>query len=405
VNILFTAVGNFLTVEAQACLTEWRASYHAVEQMPMERVAAYLRLDRASTLALVDAIVCMADSDTVISEGYRPPALDFPLQKALALAGDVRGLPGACTMRDGRKWNSIPFVIFCGRWDSGTVLARRQSDALVYPFPGPLEALMTIQTVFDDYQDKVLADYESLGILVRVSEGRVQIGPALRLRKERAESAYYYAAGDRRRHTGLVTVKRDSEGLRRDVEMFQYLLERKSSESEMHRFFEEHPAILMQARMGIPISHAPRFANPKDNTPDFAFSPILGPWDAKAIELMELKGPAEATLRKGPHPGFTAKVMKAVDQIRDYARYLPNPDNLDAVLRALGYLPDYSKLAVLIGREPKSEEERAVWAQRQSELNVKVVTYDEILATQEAQLKKRPSPYRLRYGTPDYPLE
>jgi hypothetical protein len=47
----------------------------------------------------------------------------------------------------------------------------------------------------------------------------------------------------------------------------------------------------MQARMGIPISHGPRLAKPKDNTPDFSFSPILGPWDDKAVELMELKAP------------------------------------------------------------------------------------------------------------------
>jgi hypothetical protein len=61
VNILFTSVGNFLTVEAEVCLSEWRAKYHIVKQMPMERVTSYLRFDQASGLALVDAIVCMAD--------------------------------------------------------------------------------------------------------------------------------------------------------------------------------------------------------------------------------------------------------------------------------------------------------------------------------------------------------
>lgn len=123
----------------------------------------------------------------------------------------------------------------------------------------------------------------------------------------------------------------------------------------------------------------------------------------RAIELMELKGPAERVLRKGPHPGFTAKVMRAVDQVRDYGRYLGYPANLQAVLEALGYVPDDSKLAVLIGREPKTDEERETLTQRQSELNVNVVTYDEILATQESQLKRR-EPYVLRYGTPAFPL-
>ncbi len=105
----------------------------------MERIATYLRFDLASALALVDAIVCMADTDMIVFEGFqRYPGLDFPLEKALALAEDVCNLPGACTMRDGRKWNSIPFVIFSGRWDSGTVLARRRTHAHIYLPTDPL---------------------------------------------------------------------------------------------------------------------------------------------------------------------------------------------------------------------------------------------------------------------------
>lgn len=383
----------------------------------MERVTSYLRFDGASELALVDAIVCMADMDVEYAArtvrfdlsgdwllGESPfPRLDSPLEKALVLADDVGKLPEACTMRDGRKWKSIPFIIFSGRADSASSAARRRSNVSILPPYDPTGAMSAIARVVDKYQERVLADYEALGILVRFVKGRAQIGPALHFKPERTESEYYYAPGDRRTHKSWVTVKRDNEGLRADVELFQLLLDRKASETDMHRFFEEHPAILMQARMGIPISHAPRFAVPKDNTPDFTFSPILGPWNAKAAELMELKGPAERVLRKGPHPGFTAKVMRAVDQVRDYGRYLGFPANLQAVLEMMGYVPEDSKLAVLIGREPKTDEERETLAQRQRELNVNVVTYDEILATQEKQVK--PSyPYKIKYGSPDYLL-
>jgi hypothetical protein len=347
---------------------EWRATYHAVEQLPMGRVTSYLRLDRASSLAMVDAIVCMADMDAeysartvrfdlsgdwLIGDGLFA-RLDSPLQKALVLADDVRKLPETCTMQDGRKWKSIPFIIFSSRASSA---ASRRLNASILPPSDPAGAVSAVARVVDKYHESVLADYEALGILVRVEKGRVQIGTALHLKAEGAESEYYHAPGDRRTHTSWVTVKRDNEGLRADVELFQILLERKASETEMHQFFEEHPAILMQARMGIPISHAPQFANPKANTPDFAFSPILGPWDGKAVELLELKGPAGRLLRKPPHPGFAADVTRAVDQVRDYGRYLADPSNLQAVLKGLGYVPDDSKLGVLIGREPRSEEE------------------------------------------------
>src|SRR5260370_20707016 len=108
-NILFTSVG-FGTLEADACVSEWKARHHLIEQMPMDRISSYLRFGPASTLALVDAIVCMADSGAIApaeDDVRRLPGLDFPLEKALALAEDVRNLPDVCAMRDARQWKNI----------------------------------------------------------------------------------------------------------------------------------------------------------------------------------------------------------------------------------------------------------------------------------------------------------
>lgn len=80
--------------------------------------------------------------------------------------------------------------------------------------------------------------------------------------------------------------------------------------------------------------------------------------------------------------------------MRDYSRYLGDPANLAAVLEALGYLPRKPKLAVLIGRVAKNDPDREAFMLRQSELDVKVVTYDEILQTQASQI--RPPVYTLR---------
>ena len=66
---------------------------------------------------------------------------------------------------------------------------------------------------------------------------------------------------DRRSNRGWVTVKRDDQGLRHDVDIFQYLLDTNAGETEMHRFFEQHPAFLMEALLGMPLSpHRPVFA-------------------------------------------------------------------------------------------------------------------------------------------------
>jgi hypothetical protein len=374
----------------------------------MERLVSSLHFDRASTLALVDAIVCMADTDMVI---FHPEtdfrAFDYPLQKALALAADVRSLPENCTMRDGRKWKSMPFVILCRAFNSDAgQLLRERAHAHIYVSVDPAASLNQIQKVVDEYHDRVLEDYSNLGILVRFRNGRTQIGPALKRKDPRAESAYYYAPGDRRNNSDWLTVKRDRDGLRHDVELFEMLLDKNASETEMHRFFEEHPAILMQAWMAVPISHVPNFDRPKDNKPDFAFSPILGPRGDATVEILELKGPAEKTLTQGPHRGFTSKVHRAIDQVRDYERYLHDPVNIQAILRALGYIPDDSKLAVMIGRSPRNAADAEAFAQRQSEIDVKVVTYDEILVQQSSQLSSSYSagPYTLRCGTTMYPF-
>jgi hypothetical protein len=400
-NLLFTSPNDVLSLEAQGFFEEWRARQHIVEFMPFGRVATYLRFERASSLALVDAIVCMTDPLSIGSlEDLE--TIDFPFEKALALAAEVRSLPGSCAMRDGRKWRSLPFVIFGESF--GYELAPSgpgQTHAHIHHSMHPSMTLRTVEKIVSEYQERVLEDYEDLGILIRFEKGRAQIGPALQLKDSRAESEYYYYPGDRRNNKGWVTVKRDDQGLRHDVELFQMLLARNASETEMHRFFEEHPAILMQARLGIPISHGPNFDSPKDNRPDFSFAPILGPWNEKSIELLELKGPAEKTFKQGFHPGFAAKVHNAVDQVRDYDRYLRDPLNISAVLRSLGYIPENAKLAVLIGRKPKDLTDRAAWTQRQSELNVEVITYDEILEKQERQIK---APYTLRFGTAAHPL-
>jgi hypothetical protein len=101
---------------------------------------------------------------------------------------------------------------------------------------------------------------------------------------------------------------------------------------------------------------------------------------------LELKGPGEKLLTKGLHAGFAAKVHRAVDQVRDYDRYLLDPSNAEAIKRSFGYIPSSSHLAVLIGRAPRCELEAERLSQRRAEIDVDIVTYDEILQKQADQM-------------------
>lgn len=380
-NILLTSTGFLEDREHGLLIQTWRDHHHIVETLPFERLMAYLSFDPSSRWAAVDAVVCKADTDP---EGIAA----YTLQRALKLAADFRGLPEFCAMRDGRKWKSIPFILISEQPYHFVFPEEisRLNVTLVHPSPYPLEILLKVRDTVDDYIRRVLEDYRNLGLIVRFEKGRAQLGPALKKKDPDMESSYYYAPADRRNNRGWVTVMRDNEGLRADVELFQQLLDMNVSETQMQRFFEEHPFFLMQARLGIQIPH-PSYAT-KRWSPDFAFTSILGPRDISDIELLEMKGPAERVLnRHKNHPGFTSILHSAINQVRDYGRFINHPDNHKKIMAQLGYVPTQSRLAVLIGRDYQDEEKKEMLERRRSETpDIDIITYDKILETQADQL-------------------
>lgn len=293
-------------------------------------------------------------------------------------------------MRDGRKWKSIPFVLISDLDYHFTYPAEieRLKITLARPTPYTSDIIPKISDTVDDYIKRVLEDYHDLGLMITFEKGHARIGPALKKKDPEMESAYYYAPADRRDNKRLMTVMRDGEGLRADLELFQQLLDMGASERRMQQFFEDNPFFLTQARMGVQIAH-PSYKT-KRWSPDFAFTSILGFTDVKDIELLEMKGPAENLLNTHHHhPGFTAKLSSAIDQVRDYGHYLNNPTNEEKLLKQLGYIPTQSKLAVLIGRNVDKDEYREILEYRQSFVpDVEIITYDKILETQAAQMSR-----------------
>lgn len=388
-NLLYITIGDESISDRDERVSEWRQRNHIVEPFPADRLVSYLRFGVSSTLASIDAIVCDADTRQInYFRGVPEPEFRVPLWRAMGLAEAVRSLPENRAMRDGRTWKSIPFVVFANPLECESPVQYPASLATVLPpyCNGiPSLALARIQESVDRYHDRLFREYQTAGISTRIERGHAQIGPVKKPNLTK-ESAYYSAAMDRRDHKSWVTVKRDDEGVRDDVEVLQQLLDRNATEPELHAFFEQHPALLMESMLGIPLSHKPNFIQPRNFKPDFALSPILGPLDENSIELLELKRPKERLLTGRLHRGFTARVHRAIDQVRDYDRYLRDPLNLEAVLKAFRYFPERSKLAVLIGRTPNGSDLETL-ARRRREINVQIVTYDLILETQASQIR------------------
>ena len=265
--------------------------------------------------------------------------------------------------------------------------------ASIVPPNGSIDCLLrSVEDKVDKYHERLLEDYEYRGMLVRSAKGRTQISPALLPKRRHEESEYYHVPADRRKHVRnrWLTIMRDNEGISTDVAMLEQLLNSNANEQEMQRFFEEHPAILMQARLGIPVAH-PTLATPRRYSPDVAFTPVLGGMHGDPVDLLELKGPDAAVLNNTKrHRGFSSALHKAIDQVRDYGRYLSNLENATRLIQKLGYLPTTPQMAVLIGRGLKDDAENEIFRRREAEqLDVKVITYDDILEGQTRQLSNR----------------
>jgi hypothetical protein len=183
VNLLYTTTHGYEPLKAQRNVAEWRYFQHLVEYLPANRLANYLRFDTSSSLALIDAIVCSANGVAISIDKNMRPRLNYPLERAMVLSWDVRDLPESCAMHDGKKWRSIPFIIFYSPVDHHLAeYAGAETHAHLVPagYDYAQILLMQIKTIVKDFHQRVLADYQYCGMLVRFENGRAQIRPALK---------------------------------------------------------------------------------------------------------------------------------------------------------------------------------------------------------------------------------
>ena len=349
-------------------------------------LSAYLLLDMSAKHALVDLIAFLPD---IMGDSHP--------QRSRAVIDDVRALPESCCMRDGRKWKRIPCVVLCeSEYEAGAWCLREARIPTVqfstvdnyWHFDRTLKQL---QNIVDKYQERVLEGYQQVGILVDYERGRYRVKWAYQQRDPDAENEYYYAPADRRKLKDYITVHRDVAGIAYEAKLFEELINApETRERDLQRFLEQHPAFLMDAMQGIPISHRPRFARPKAWTPDFVVPPVATLDGSRSVELTELKGVHAPLLTGKQHRAFSHNVMAAINQVRDYNRVLRerHPANVKTVLDTFGYMPEKVRMAVVIGRAPTTRADRETLERRMGEQpDVRIVPYDEILQVQQSQIE------------------
>jgi len=373
--------------------------------MQGSEIVRYLLFAPASEFASIDAIVFLEPSiDVGIAQ--TPDGRFVPVPEMTPWEGHfhnariseaIRSLPENCAMRDGRKWKTIPQIVLTTHghrhqaYDGLDVeFVIDVTQQMLFEGYGSPVTWNKIEKIVNNYHQNAAQEYERVGFLVINDHGLYRVKRGFH-KKNANESEFYYGGKDRRRFQRFVTIGRDSDGVEYEAWLFEQLLNNsQAGERELHNFFEEHPDLLAEIMMGVPISHKPYFATNKQ-TPDFSVAPILPRDSGEWVKLLELKGPDANVLRnkRHLHRDLAPAVSQALAQVRDYDESIHDPLNLMAVEKALGYIPEFSERAVLIGRNPPSEDDK-LWDKRRAEQpGVRIITYDEVLQEQRTRHKWR----------------
>jgi Domain of unknown function (DUF4263) len=304
---------------------------------------------------------------------------------ALLLADEIAALPPSVAMFDGRQWRSIPIlVILTG---GGYVPIAANIEAICgdnddeHMFDWGAE---TLGKQVEAYREAILSEYGDAGLIVHYERGRYVVNPALKLR-EQIEGRYYYGPADKR-PKGFITVHRDRLGRHLAVDEFEWLINREDvSEQELQRFFENHPHFLSMSHTAMPRVRLQRHDG-SVLIPDFVLKPIFAQRRDSHWEVLDLKLPSVKLLsgKAISRRKLSSHVMSAVRQLRDYKEHFEDPRHTDDVARRLGHALRRPKLGILIGRLKDTDIEAL--EREQEYVDVRIVTYDEILDRQVAQI-------------------
>lgn len=134
------------------------------------------------------------------------------------IAEQIRNLPEACAMRDGRKWERIPHIVLTRHgnrheaYDGLDVefVIDVTEEMLFGGFASPV-TWNKIEKIVNRYHLRAMADYERVGFMITVDRGIYRVKRAF-CKKDSNESEFYFGGKDKRRFNGFVTIGREMDG-------------------------------------------------------------------------------------------------------------------------------------------------------------------------------------------------
>ena len=165
-----------------------------------------------------------------------------------------------------------------------------------------------------------------------------------------------------------------------------------AAERDFQSFFERHPDFVLteEHRDARPHVVLERDGGSGPLIPDFVLEPVE---QSGLVDLLELKLPtASLFVLKKSRMRFSAAVVEACAQLREYSAFFDESRNRAAVLQKYGLTTYRPRLFLVIGRRPKVDaiESRRVEEDLPRQLVIR--TYDDLLD----RMKRRAT--KMRYG-------
>jgi hypothetical protein len=230
----------------------------------------------------------------------------------------------------------------------------------------------------ENQQDGVRTEEEFLGI--GIFEERIRL---ISLGKD---GQYRFIDGTEKLHNVLYVTTAEALALKAAIEELEALMnDPKANEHAFQDFFERNPKLILNDEYKRAHAHVTLVTEEVTLIPDF----LLEPLDQKSLcDILDLKLPAtKIFVLKQSRMRYSAAVMEACAQLREYNSYFEDQENRDRIYREYGLLAYRPKMIVIIGR--RGDVDPISFRKIQSDLPQLVLrTYDDVVNRAKARLQE-----------------
>jgi len=215
--------------------------------------------------------------------------------------------------------------------------------------------------------------------------GLAVFGEKIKLISLTKDGTYLFLDESHKLHNILYVAVSDAIALREAVTELEDLLNSPTAtEPELQEFFQRHPKFILNDEYCRAHPHVTLIREEGPLIPDFMLEPIK---QNSLCDILDLKLPtARVFVMKKNRMRYSAAVMEACAQLREYGDYFDDEENRRYILQKHGLLAYKPKMIIVIGR--RGSVSPIVAKKISSDLpRIELRTYDDVLDRVKARLE------------------